>query len=119
MNPVIASDRVFEIDCLTVFMGNDGSPIAVASGSLTDLTATPDSAIGSCPRASDRTARPLVEGITTHMRYLRWSPDGTRISYFDESGVYVVYAATGDATRIASGAAPERLDDHTLIFERG
>ena len=62
--------------------------------------------------------RLLVEGTTTHMRYLRWSPDGTRISYFDESGVYVVDVATGDPTRIADGAAPEWLDDHTLIFER-
>lgn len=34
MNPVIASDRVFEISCLTVFTGNDGSSVAVASGSV-------------------------------------------------------------------------------------
>ncbi|HEX6581227.1 MAG TPA: hypothetical protein VF195_10195 [Actinomycetota bacterium] len=32
MNPVIGSDRVFEISCLTVIIGNDGSPIAIASG---------------------------------------------------------------------------------------
>lgn len=44
MNPVIASDRVFEIGCLTVIIGNDGSPIAVASGSL--LAAEDPSLIG-------------------------------------------------------------------------
>lgn len=33
-NPVIASDRVFRLDCLNVFPGKNGSPIAVASGVL-------------------------------------------------------------------------------------
>ena len=61
--------------------------------------------------------RLLVEG--THMRWPRWSPDGTRIVYVDEGGVYVVDVATGETSRIVDGGTPEWLDDHTLIVARG
>jgi Tol biopolymer transport system component len=52
------------------------------------------------------------------MRWPRWSPDGTRIAYVDEGGVYVVHAATGETSRVIDGGRPEWLDDHTLIVER-
>jgi hypothetical protein len=35
VNPVISSVRTFDLSCLTVFTGSNGSPIAVASGVLT------------------------------------------------------------------------------------
>jgi Tol biopolymer transport system component len=60
--------------------------------------------------------RLLVEG--THMHWPRWSPDGTRIAYVDEGGVYVVDVATSETSRVMVGGAPEWLDDHTLIVER-
>lgn len=67
--------------------------------------------------ADGNDARLLVEGPGLH--WPRWSPDGTRIAYADEDGVYVVNVATGETSRIIDGGAAEWLDDHRLIVERG
>jgi Tol biopolymer transport system component len=61
--------------------------------------------------------RRLVEG--TNISWPRWSPDGTRIAYEDDGGVYVVDVGTGEASRVIDGGAPEWLDDDTLIVGRG
>jgi Tol biopolymer transport system component len=82
--------------------GFDGEDFGAGSIWLAD-------ADGSDPRL-------LVEG--THMRWPRWSPDGTLIAYVDEGGVYVVDVATGEASRVVEGDAPEWLDDDTLIVAR-
>lgn len=58
--------------------------------------------------------RLLVEG--THLAWPRWSPDGTRIAYEQEGGVYVIEVATGETSRVVAGSTPEWLDAHTLIF---
>jgi hypothetical protein len=48
-----------------------------------------------------------------------WSPDGTRIAYYngDTREVFVVDVATGESTVVAQGTFPHWLDDHTLIVE--
>ncbi len=53
------------------------------------------------------------------LRWLRWSPDGTRIAYTDGSQIYVMDAATGSTKRVVNGDQPEWLNDHTLIFGTG
>jgi Tol biopolymer transport system component len=63
------------------------------------------------------TPRALVpEG---HLGWMRWSPDGTQISYSDAGSIYVLNVATGSATRIAAGRTAEWFDDHTLIVGPG
>ena len=47
--------------------------------------------------------------------WLRWSPDGTRISYSDGDLIYVLNVATGSATKVAKGGHAEWFDDNTLI----
>ena len=49
----------------------------------------------------------------------RWSPDGTRIAYFnaETKEVFTVEVATGETTLVAEGMSPEWRDDHTLIVE--
>ena len=54
-----------------------------------------------------------------HLKWLRWSPDGTRISYSDGGSIYVLDVATGSATRVADGGNAEWFDDHTLIVGTG
>jgi hypothetical protein len=48
-----------------------------------------------------------------------WSPDGSRIVCSDYSGkdIIVVDVATGEASRVARGAAAIWLDGHTLLVE--
>jgi Tol biopolymer transport system component len=48
-----------------------------------------------------------------------WSPDGTRIPYFEfnPQDVFILDVATGQATYVAEGMWPTWLDDHTLIVE--
>jgi dipeptidyl aminopeptidase/acylaminoacyl peptidase len=48
----------------------------------------------------------------------RWSPDGTRIAYGDESGsVWVIDVGTGETTRVADRVGwPEWVDDDTLLI---
>ena len=60
-------------------------------------------------------ARLLVEGDGPGS----WSPDGTRIAYWDwrSGGVHVVDVATGEETHVGGGAFPTWLDGHTLIVE--
>jgi len=64
--------------------------------------------------------RPLVRGAPGYLLDPNWSPDGTRIAYFDDDfrEVYVVDVATGTTTLVAEGAVPSWLDDHTLIVEK-
>jgi dipeptidyl aminopeptidase/acylaminoacyl peptidase len=54
-----------------------------------------------------------------HLKWVRWSPDGTQISYSDSGSIYVLDVATGSATRVASGGTAEWFDDHTLIVGSG
>jgi Tol biopolymer transport system component len=59
------------------------------------------------------TPRALVRG--GQLVWLRWSPDGTRISYSNAGSIYVVTVATGSVTKVAKGGHAEWFDDHTLI----
>jgi TolB protein len=63
--------------------------------------------------------RTLVPGAPGYLLDPNWSPDGTRIAYFDDGfrEVYVVDVATGTTTLVAEGAVPAWIDDHTLIVE--
>jgi dipeptidyl aminopeptidase/acylaminoacyl peptidase len=71
--------------------------------------------------ADDTTARVLVSGPMLYAP--KWSPDSTRIAYFNaeqpigEYKIFVVDVATGETTFVAEGTAYEWLDDHTLIIE--
>jgi len=47
--------------------------------------------------------------------WLRWSPDGRRISYSEGGSVYVLEVATGSAMQVAVGGNAEWFDDNTLI----
>jgi Tol biopolymer transport system component len=58
---------------------------------------------------------PRALGPDGHLSWLRWSPDGTRISYSDRGGIYVLNVATGSATKVAEGNHAEWFDDNTLI----
>jgi hypothetical protein len=59
------------------------------------------------------TPRALVRA--GHLVWLRWSPDGTRISYSNAGSIYVPNVATGSTTRVAKGGHAEWFDDHTLV----
>lgn len=63
------------------------------------------------------TPRTLV--ANGHLRWLRWSPDGTRISYSNGGSIYVLDVATGSAKRVAKGGTAEWFDDHTLVVGPG
>jgi Tol biopolymer transport system component len=68
-------------------------------------------------RVDGGTPRALVpEGLLT---WLKWSPDGTRISYSDAGAIRVVDVATGSVTMVARGGTAEWFDDHTLIVGPG
>jgi Tol biopolymer transport system component len=54
-----------------------------------------------------------------HLGWLRWSPDGTRISYSNGGSIYVLEIATGSSTRVGAGGTAEWFDDHTLIVGPG
>ena len=54
-----------------------------------------------------------------HLGWLRWSPDGTTISYSNGGSIYVMDVATGSSTRIGAGGTAEWFDDHTLIVGPG
>jgi hypothetical protein len=59
------------------------------------------------------TPRALVHG--GRLVWLRWSPDGTRISYSNAGSIYVVTVATDSVRQVANGGHAEWFDDHTLI----
>jgi Tol biopolymer transport system component len=63
--------------------------------------------------------RVLVPGGPDAINGTRWSPDGTRITYFEfhSNDVSIVDVATGQVTHVAEGYSPIWLDDHTLIIE--
>ena len=62
-------------------------------------------------------ARVLLQGGA--YRWVRWSPDGTRISYADGGSVHVVDVATGTVLDVAPGNTAEWFDDHTLLVGPG
>jgi Tol biopolymer transport system component len=62
--------------------------------------------------------REMVQG-GGHLSWLRWSPDGTRISYSDGGSVYVLNIGTGETTKVAEGDKAEWFDDHTLVIGYG
>ena len=73
-----------------------------------------------CVSNADGTGeRVLVPGGSDAINGTRWSPDGTRIVYweFHSNNVSVVDVATGQVTHVAEGYSPIWLDDHTLIIE--
>ena len=53
------------------------------------------------------------------LRWPRWSPDGTQISYSEGGSIYVLNVATGSTTRVARGGTAEWFDDHALIVGPG
>jgi len=57
------------------------------------------------------TPRALASG---DVGWLRWSPDGTRLSYDNNGGVYVADVAAGTTTQVANGDQAEWLDNDTL-----
>jgi Tol biopolymer transport system component len=90
----------------------DGSTLAMAcSGRLE----------GICIADADGTnVRTLVSG--PWLIFSRWSPDGTRIAYTDQtdhtdSRIFMVDVATGQTTFVTEGFADDWLDDHTLIIQ--
>jgi hypothetical protein len=50
---------------------------------------------------------------------MRWSPDGTRISYDRGGWIYVVDVATAAITKVEPGDTAEWYDDHTLAIGPG
>ena len=94
----------------------DGSTLAASCGGGVE---------GICIAHADGTnLRVLVSGLG--VLGSTWSPDGTRIAYFNagnyrpgdgEFKIFVVDVATGETTFVAEGTWPEWLDDHTLIIE--
>jgi Tol biopolymer transport system component len=104
-------------------LGGDGvsarSPVFSPEGSLLAYSCT-EYPWDLCMANADGTdARVLVAGGHAPGS---WSPDGTRIAYWEEwSGVYVVDVATGEVTPVRTeggvGARPIWLDGHTLIVE--
>jgi Tol biopolymer transport system component len=62
---------------------------------------------------------PRAVGPRGRLSWLRWSPDGTRISYRNGGSIYVTTVDTGSAARVASGRTAEWFDDHTLIVGPG
>ena len=53
------------------------------------------------------------------LTWLRWSPDGSRISYANRGSIYVLNVATDKTTRVTNGGTTEWFDDHTLIVGPG
>ena len=74
-----------------------------------------------CVANADGTdARELARPTAGSINAGSWSPDGTRIPYFEffPQAVYILDVATGQATYVGEGSwAPTWLDDHTLIVE--
>jgi Tol biopolymer transport system component len=89
----------------------DGKSLAYLSPMRSDFTGAGvwiTSLQGGTPRA-------LVRG--GQLRWLRWSPDGTRIAYSNGDAIYTVDPATGKTKKVANGGAqPQWIDDHTLVF---
>ena len=66
-----------------------------------------------------RKVTPLAMVRGGHIRWPRWSPDGTRISYSESGSIYVLNVRTGATTKVAGGGSAEWFDDHTLIVGPG
>jgi Tol biopolymer transport system component len=103
-----------DVNAATGAFSPDGSTLAVGcSGRLE----------GICIADAEGTnLRTLVSG--PWLTFPRWSPDGTRIAYTDQTDhsdprIFVVDVATGETTFVAEGFANDWLDDHTLIAYQG
>jgi hypothetical protein len=57
--------------------------------------------------------RELVTG--SHIRWPKWSPDGTRIAYGEGEDIYVMDVASGTTTKVANGEDVDWFDDDTLV----
>jgi Tol biopolymer transport system component len=57
--------------------------------------------------------RELVTG--SHIRWPKWSPDGTRIAYGEGEDIYLMDVASGTTTKVANGEDVDWFDDDTLI----
>jgi TolB protein len=102
------------------FLDADLSP----DGSLQTYSC-PEAAAGGPPagvclaNADGTDVRQLVQGGMDAINAVSWSPDGTRIAYFEfhSNDVSIVDVATGQVTHVAEGYRPTWVDDHTLIIE--
>jgi dipeptidyl aminopeptidase/acylaminoacyl peptidase len=98
-------------DAMPGRLSPDGSTLAVGCGYRFDG--------GLCIAHADGTnLRVLVRSPSLGPK---WSPDGTRIAYFNlennpDYRVFVVDVATGETTFVVEGDWVEWLDDHTLII---
>jgi Tol biopolymer transport system component len=61
--------------------------------------------------------RALVTG--GHISWVRWSPDGTKISYSNSGTIYVVDVASGHTTPVGTGKTAEWLNNDSLIVGPG
>ena len=65
-------------------------------------------------RSDGTAARKLVDGPI----YMpRWSPDGSRIAYGDDYGLFVVDVGTGETQQVFDSAWPEWVDEETMIVD--
>jgi hypothetical protein len=63
------------------------------------------------------TPRAMVRG--GHIRWPRWSPDGTQMSYSQNGSIYVLDVSRRSTTKVAAGGSAEWFDNHTLIVGPG
>jgi Tol biopolymer transport system component len=50
-----------------------------------------------------------------HIRWPKWSPDGTRIAYGESEDIYVIDVSSGTTTKVADGEDVDWFDDDTLV----
>jgi basic membrane lipoprotein Med (substrate-binding protein (PBP1-ABC) superfamily)/DNA-binding SARP family transcriptional activator/Tol biopolymer transport system component len=87
----------------------DGAHIAFVS------EMTPDSSGQSISIADAHGSRRTLVKANDGIRLLTISPDGSRIAYPDGGVIYVVDVATGESSKVASGASVTWVDNDTLI----
>ncbi len=113
MVPVTGGESVRLMDGVDgALLSPDGSLLAYAWPTSTSNCVCVSNADGTGERV-------LVQGGGDAINGTPWSPDGTRIAYFEfhSNDVSIVDVATGQVTHVAEGYRPTWLDDHTLIVE--
>jgi WD40 repeat protein len=110
--PVTGSEsELFLADAYSVLLSPDGTHMSYGCGEA-DLSLCVAELDGSVERQLGDFRGDAVNGGT-------WSPDGTRIAYFEfhSNDVWIVDIATGQGAHVAEGYRPTWLNDHTLIVE--
>ena len=70
-------------------------------------------------RTFDPLSRRVAE-VRGPIKWLRWSPDGTRVAYSGKDGIYVLNVADRSTTKVVEGgSSPEWYDDNTLVVAQG